>query len=240
MCHLQVVENTASLRMQDGQPLEAAIMAGLAHPHIVHTIAHSVVSTARAGSFCAPDTASRSPGDAFYKTHRRSPHHAMHSCLYCMTELMHLQRAGYLCLPYLDLNNCVLEVCVPMHCTAASRFGPYYPGSSFRVVSVCITCYVLKAFLWFPSCVTPVLTTAHESCTQPDASHAFYFPGMNLDCLCNWQVSSGQAERVWDSANTDAEGKAQAKRAAEVKSGSAWLLLEYMDRGCLQACSRVG
>ena len=54
-CYLrpQVVENTASLRMQDGQPLEAVIMAGLAHPHIVHTIAHSVVCTAHADYFCA-------------------------------------------------------------------------------------------------------------------------------------------------------------------------------------------
>lgn len=48
-----MVENIASLRLQDGQPLEAVIMAGLAHPHIVHTIAHSVVRTAHADYFCA-------------------------------------------------------------------------------------------------------------------------------------------------------------------------------------------
>ena len=39
----QMVENTLLLRMQDGQPLEAVIMAGLAHPQVVHTIAHLMV-----------------------------------------------------------------------------------------------------------------------------------------------------------------------------------------------------
>ena len=39
----QMVENTALLRMQDGQPLEAVIMAGLAHAQVVHTIAHLMV-----------------------------------------------------------------------------------------------------------------------------------------------------------------------------------------------------
>lgn len=38
-----MVENTALLRMQDGQPLEAVIMAGLAHAQVVHTIAHLMV-----------------------------------------------------------------------------------------------------------------------------------------------------------------------------------------------------
>ena len=33
----------------------------------------------------------------------------------------------------------------------------------------------------------------------------------------------------------DAEQKAQLKRVAEAKIGHAWLLLEYMDRGSLQA-----
>ena len=52
------------------------------------------------------------------------------------------------------------------------------------------------------------------------------------------QVPAGKAECVWDSARVhelDAEHSAQLKHAVEAKNGHAWLLLEYMDRGPLQA-----
>ena len=51
-----MVENTALLRMQDGQPLEAVIMAGLAHAQVVHTIAHLMVRapTSMSAAACRP------------------------------------------------------------------------------------------------------------------------------------------------------------------------------------------
>lgn len=52
------------------------------------------------------------------------------------------------------------------------------------------------------------------------------------------QVPAGKVDSVWDSARVheaDAEGKEQLKRVAEARNGHAWLLLEYMDRGSLQA-----
>lgn len=51
-------------------------------------------------------------------------------------------------------------------------------------------------------------------------------------------MPAGAADCVWDSARVheaDAEKKAQLRRVAEAKNGHAWLLLEYMDRGSLQA-----
>ncbi|KAK9834909.1 hypothetical protein WJX81_007916 [Elliptochloris bilobata] len=52
---VKMVENTTLLRMQNVQPLEAVIMAGLVHSCIVHTIVHSVVPAD--GADCMWDSA---------------------------------------------------------------------------------------------------------------------------------------------------------------------------------------
>jgi len=57
-------------------------------------------------------------------------------------------------------------------------------------------------------------------------------------CVRPAQVPAKDIE-AWDSAHegaaSEAARKAQTRRAASAKHGNAWLLLEFMDRGCLQA-----
>ncbi len=49
---LQVIEDLNVMATRDGKPLEAVITEGMQHPHIVNTIAHTVVAcpSGRAGS----------------------------------------------------------------------------------------------------------------------------------------------------------------------------------------------
>jgi len=194
------------LRMQDGQPLEAVIMAGLAHPSIVHTIAHSVVRPRSPALARCPLPSVRAPTHAAARA--RAPRRR---------RLAGARAAGEtgLCMGGAS-GRCTLPCQRRIRCRstpprAACGWSGCMPGAGplhFTAASQLLA--VGQSY--------PCLKAAH--CVRPA------------------QVPAKDIE-AWDSAHegaaSEAARKAQTRRAASAKHGNAWLLLEFMDRGCLQA-----
>ena len=53
---LQIIDNSATIRMLDGEPLEAAITKGAHHPNVVRTIDFAVTSAAAADADADADS----------------------------------------------------------------------------------------------------------------------------------------------------------------------------------------
>ncbi len=96
------------------------------------------------------------------------------------------------------------------------------PAGSLRVVGIHAWCRALHFT------AASQLLAIGQSYPSPKAAH----------CVRPAQVPAKDIE-AWDSAHegaaSEAARKAQTRRAASAKHGNAWLLLEFMDRGCLQA-----
>jgi hypothetical protein len=195
------------LRMQDGQPLEAVIMAGLAHPSIVHTIAHSVVRP-------------RSPALARHRPCQPGPCRATPRARAPRRRRLAGARAG---------GEAGLA--------RAVHVWPAHPGMSAPGAVQVIRPRGERAGGGGAGLVP---RSALQSCLQRP------IPALALTLAPLFERRAAPAAQVpakdieaWDSAHegaaSEAARKAQTRRAGSAKHGNAWLLLEFMDRGCLQA-----